>query len=237
MKTKLISKKSETVQKEPPPPLTVEVDLHKQLKKANKMAMISLIAGLALAFSGVAAGFGIVMIGKDKDKIIERDAAGRPVLLQIDRPDAIYANELEVFMKDTVPKVLNWDFAEVKDQDRTFKHFSDIAVYAEDEFMKGFYRSMTDTYLKSIENQRSLVRASVVSFDRVKIKNNKAMAVVNVDIRAIKIGAVEAVGEATEKRQYLIKVIRGKRNFENPFGLFVYHFALFSGDSDIEEFK
>lgn len=217
--------------------VAVELSLFTVLRRLSKFTIFITIASIIIAFSSIAASVAIVYWGKDKDKIIERDASGKPMLLQIDRPDAVYPAEFDVFMKETVPLVLSWDFAEVRSPAKMQNHIDEIDRYMLADFMPSFSQSLRTVYLQSVANQRAVIKASVSKVERFRIKGNQAMAVVNVELRALKLGAEGQIGESTEHKTYLIKVQRGIRNLGNPYGLFIYHFAVFGSDADIAEFR
>lgn len=210
---------------------SIEVDLYRTLNTVGKTLRFISIVAVLTSFIAIIASVIIVLVGKDKDKIVFLDTSGRPYLIRQDNPDRIYAPELEYYIRDVVPLVLEWDFAEIKSEQATHEHLSKIFPYFDAKFFNSFLSPLQNIYLKSILEQRAIIKTHIDNVYIAKIKGKKSAVVVDVRVRTIKAGVQGAEGEASSSKKYVIKVYKGGRSIANPYGLYITYFSEYSPDA------
>jgi hypothetical protein len=205
--------------------LAIEVGIFKGLKFSSTALIIIPTIMLVLSLVIVAASIIIVSVGKGKDKIVFMDASGRPSLIRADDPDRIYWPELEVFCKDAIKDILAWTYVEVKSKDDLAVRTDRLARHFDPASFKAFYGPYRDNYLKSLADQKLVVTAEWQNLKDVKMRGKEAVVLVAVRLNAVRVIGEEAANADIKIKVYEIKLYKGVRSVENPFGLYVVRFS------------
>ena len=205
--------------------LAIEVGIFKGLKFSSTALIVIPTIMLVLSLVIVAASMLIVSVGKGKDKIVFMDASGRPSLIRADDPDRIYWPELEVFCKDAIKDILAWTYVEVKSKDDLAVRTDRLARHFDPASFKAFYGPYRDNYLKSLADQKLVVTAEWQNLKDVKMHGREAVVLVAVRLNAVRVVGEEAANADIKIKVYEIKLYKGVRSVENPFGLYVVRFS------------
>jgi hypothetical protein len=211
----------------------VETDLYNTLRTTGRtLVIVALITSIA-GFIAIITAIVIVTVGKGKDKVVFVDVTGRPYLVRKDDPNKIHAPELEHFVKTVTPKVLEWDFAEIRSEQLIDGRVTRMQAFFDPDFLRSFIPPFLDIYLRSIRDQRAVVRLYIDNVHIKKIDGDRAIAVVSIDKRTIRAGVTGADGMVTTNKQYAIKVYKGGRGFDNPYGLYITYFSEHDGSREL----
>ncbi len=205
--------------------LSIESDFFFSLRKSTKMTFLVAIACVVVSILMVIASILVVTVGRGKDKIIERDAAGRPVLLQVDSPTEIHTPELDVFIKDAIPDILAWTYMEVRSEEDFTRRMQDINSKFTRKGFQEFFGPFKDIYLRSIAEQRLIVRAEFDSVKDAKVKGPDAFLQVVIKRSSIRVIGEGASEEQKEGKLFEIRVHKGERTLANPYGLYISRFS------------
>lgn len=205
--------------------LAIEVGIFRGLKLSSTALIILPAAMLVLSIIIVAASIVIVAVGKGKDKIVFMDASGRPSLIRADDPDKIYWPELEIFCKDAVKDILAWTYVEVKSKDDLSNRMARMSRHFDPASFKAFYEPYRDNYLKSLADQKLVVTAEWHNLKDAKIHGKEAAVLVAVRLNAVRVIGEEVANADIKTKVYEIKLYKGVRNVENPFGLYIVRFS------------
>lgn len=205
--------------------LSVESDIFFALRKTYKWQVLISVSCVFIALLMLIASILVVSVGKGKDKIIERDATGKPRLLQVDSPDHIYGPELEVFTKESVRDILSWNYMEVKDQEEMDRHLERIYILFTKDGFKEFFQPFRDIYLKSIGDQKLVVTAEVGDLKDLKLKGPDAYIRVSIKRSSIRVIGEGASEEQREVKFFEIRTHKGVRTLANPYGLYISRFS------------
>ncbi len=205
--------------------LAIEVGIFRGLKLSSTALIILPAAMLVLSIIIVAASIVIVAVGKGKDKIVFMDATGRPSLIRADDPDKIYWPELEIFCKDAVKDILAWTYVEVKSKDDLSNRMARMSRHFDPASFKAFYEPYRDNYLKSLADQKLVVTAEWHNLKDAKIHGKEAALLVAVRLNAVRVVGEEVANADIKTKVYEIKLYKGVRNVENPFGLYIVRFS------------
>lgn len=200
---------------------SIDQSVYFAMRRTGKVFMFTIIASLVLGFTALVASIVIVAMGKGKDKVVVLNSEGRPAMVMTDNPDRIYGPELDVFARDVIPVVFDWDYVEAQSAEGFNKRMQTISRYFDYKFLNDFAGPLKNIYLGSVVNQRSVIRTRLAEFRDVKIEGGKATLSLVVAMRTIKVGEQQAVGENNQMKNYILKVKKGVRTIENPFGLYV----------------
>jgi hypothetical protein len=217
--------KSVTRAKDDSEALVIEIGIFKGLKFSSTALIILPSAMLVLSVIIVAASIVIVAVGKGKDKIVFMDATGRPSLIRVDDPDKIYWPELEIFCKDAIKDILAWTYVEVKSKDDLTGRMASMSRYFDPASFKAFYEPYRDNYLKSLADQKLVVTAEWHNLKDAKMNGKQAIILVAVRLNAVRVVGDEAANVDIKTKVYEIKLYKGVRSVENPFGLYVVRFS------------
>lgn len=209
--------------------LAIEVGIFRGLKLTSRALVLIPALTLTASIMIVVAALVIVIAGKGKDKIIFMDSSGRPSLIRVDDPDKIYWPELEVFCKDSVREILAWTYIEVKTKDDRENRMNRISRRFDPVSFQAFYEPFRDNYLKSVSDQKLVVGAEWMSLKDSKIRGNQAIVVAAVRFNAVRVVGEEASGEDAKIKTFEMKIHKGARSVENPFGLYITLFSERSG--------
>jgi len=205
--------------------LSIESDIFFTLRKTNKAQVIISIACVIIALLMLIASILIVSVGKGKDKIIERDATGKPTLLQVDAPDYIHGPELEVFSRELVRNILSWNYMEVKNPEEMDNRVRRIRIIFTREGFEQFFPTFRDIYLKSIGEQKLVVTSELYELKDLKMKGPDAFQQVSIKRSSIRVIGEGASEEQKEVKFFEIRVHKGVRTLENPYGLYISRFS------------
>lgn len=205
--------------------LTVESDIFFALRKTYKWQVVISVSCVLIAIIMLIASILVVSVGKGKDKIIERDATGKPRLLQVDSPDHIYGPELEVFIKESARGILSWNYMEVRDQVEMDRRIQRINILFTGDGFREFFQPFRDIYLKSIGDQKLVVTAEVEDLKDLKIKGPDAFIRVSIKRSSIRVIGEGASEEQKEVKFFEIRVHKGVRTLANPYGLYISRFS------------
>lgn len=205
--------------------LAIEIGIFKGLKFSSTALIILPCAMLALSMIIVAASIVIVAVGKGKDKIVFMDATGRPSLIRVDDPDKIYWPELEIFCKDAIKDILAWTYVEVKSKDDLAGRMARMSRHFDPASFRAFYEPYRDNYLKSLADQKLVVTAEWHNLKDAKMNGKQAVILVAVRLNAVRVVGEEAASADIKTKMYEIKLYKGVRSVENPFGLYIVRFS------------
>lgn len=205
--------------------LSVESDIFFALRKTYKAQLIISVSCVIIAILMLIASVLVISVGKGKDKIIERDATGRPKLLQVDSPDYIHGPELEVFTKDAIRDILSWNYMEVKDPSEMDKHLNRISLMFTGDGFKEFFQPFRDVYLRSIGEQKLVVMSEMQDLKDLKLRGSDAFIQVSIKRSSIRVIGEGASEEQKEVKLFEIRVHKGVRTLENPYGLYISRFS------------
>jgi len=205
--------------------LAIEVGIFRGLKLSSTALIVLPAAMLVLSVIIVVASIVIVAVGKGKDKIVFMDATGRPSLIRADDPDTIYWPELEIFCKDAVKDILAWTYVEVKSKDDLSNRMARMSRHFDPASFKAFYEPYRDNYLKSLADQKLVVTAEWHNLKDAKIHGKEAALLVAVRLNAVRVVGEEVANADIKTKVYEIKLYKGVRNVENPFGLYIVRFS------------
>lgn len=205
--------------------LSIESDFFFSLHKSTKMTFLVAISCVIISILMLIASILVVTVGKGKDKIIERDASGRPALLKVDSPSEIHAPELDIFVKDAVPAVLAWTYMEIRDQEDFTRRMQKVSSKFTPKGFQEFFDPFKDIYLRSIVEQRLIVRAEFDSVKDAKIKGPEAFLQIAVKRSSIRVIGEGASEEQKEGKLFEIRVHKGERTLANPYGLYISRFS------------
>jgi len=205
--------------------VSVESDLFFALRKTYKWQVVISVSCVFIALLMLIASILVVSVGKGKDKIIERDATGKPRLLQVDSPDHVYGPELEVFTKESVRDILSWNYMEIRDQEEMDRHLGRIYTLFTKDGFKEFFQPFRDIYLKSIGDQKLVVTAEVGDLKDLKIKGPDAFMQVSIKRSSIRVIGEGASEEQREVKFFEIRAHKGVRTLSNPYGLYISRFS------------
>jgi hypothetical protein len=205
--------------------LVIEMEVFKGLKFSSTTLIILPAAMLVLSILVVAASIVIVTVGKGKDKIVFMDATGRPSLIRADDPDKIYWPELEIFCKDAIKDILAWTYVEVKSKDDLAGRMSRMSRHFDPASFKAFYEPYRDNYLKSLADQKLVVTAEWHNLKDAKMHGKEAVVLIAVRLNAVRVVGDEAANADIRTKLYEIKLYKGARSVENPFGLYIVRFS------------
>lgn len=205
--------------------LSVESDFFFSLRKSTKMTFLVAIACVIVSILMLIASILVVVAGRGKDKIIERDASGRPALLQVDSPAEIHVPELDIFIKDAIPDVLAWTYMEVRSEEDFTRRMQKINSRFTPKGFQEFFDPFKNIYLRSIAEQRLIVRAEFDSVKDTKIKGADAFLQIVVKRASIRVIGEGASEEQKEGKLFEIRVHKGERTLANPYGLYISRFS------------
>ena len=205
--------------------LAIEVGVFKGLKLTSRALLIIPTATVALSIIMVIASIIIVVVGKGRDKIVFMDPTGRPSLIRVDDPDRIYWPELEIFCKDTIRDILGWTYVEVRSQNDFTNRMGRVSRRFDPVSFKAFYEPYRDNYLKSLSDQKLIVTAEWNVLKDSRINGREAVILASVRLNAVRVVGEEASSEDLKLKTYEIKLYKGARSVENPFGLYIVRFS------------
>ena len=205
--------------------LAIEVGLFRGLKLTSRALIIIPTAAIIFSIIIGIASIVIVVTGKGKDKVVFMDSSGRPSLVRVDDPDRIYWPELEVFCKDAIREILGWTYMEVKSQGDFSDRMNRVSRRFDPISFKAFYEPYRDNYLKSLSDQKLVVTAEWNSLKDSKIKGREAIIRASIKLNAVRVVGEEAANEDVTYKTYEIKLYKGARSVDNPFGLYIVRFS------------
>ncbi len=205
--------------------LAIEIGIFKGLKLTSRALLIIPVATVILSIVIAIASIVIVAAGKGKDKIVFMDSAGRPSLIGVDDPDRIQWPELEVFCREAVRDILGWTYVEVRSQDDFTDHMGRVSRRFDPASFKAFYEPYRDNYLKSLSDQKLIVVAEWNNLRDSKVSGREAVVLASVRLNAVRVVGEEASSEDLKMKTYEIKLYKGVRSVENPFGLYIVRFS------------
>ena len=205
--------------------LAAEEDFFFSMRKSSKTLSFVSIASVLISIILFIASIWIVNVGKGKDKIIERDATGRPSILQVDSPDVIHTPELEVFVRESIREILTWTYMEVRGGEDHDRRMNKIAGKFTPAGFKQFYQPFRDIYLRSIAEQRLVVTAELAGLKDLKLNGADAFIQVNIKRSSIRVIGEGASEEQREVKLFEIRVHKGIRTLDNPYGLYISRFS------------
>ena len=205
--------------------LAIEIGIFKGLKLTSRALLIIPVATVILSIIITIASIVIVVAGKGKDKIVFMDSAGRPSLIGVDDPDRIQWPELEVFCKDAVRDILGWTYVEVMSQGDFADHMGRVSRRFDPASFKAFYEPYRDNYLKSLSDQKLIVTAEWNSLKDSKVSGREAVILASVRLNAVRVVGEDVSSEDLKMKTYEIKLYKGVRSVENPFGLYIVRFS------------
>ena len=205
--------------------LAVESDFFFSLRKSTKMTFLVAISCVIISILMLIASILVVTVGRGKDKIIERDASGRPALLKVDSPSEIHAPELDIFIKDAVPDILAWTYMEIRSEEDFTRRMQRINSKFTKKGFEKFFDPFKDIYLRSIVEQRLVVRAEFDSVKDAKIKGPDAFLQIVIKRSSIRVIGEGASEEQKEGKLFEIRVHKGERTLANPYGLYISRFS------------
>jgi hypothetical protein len=205
--------------------LAIEVGIFRGLKLTSKALLFIPAATVVFSVIVVIASIVIVLAGKGKDKIVFMDSTGRPSLVRADDPDRIYWPELEIFCRDAVRDILNWTYVEVRSQTDFAGRMGRVSKRFDPGSFKAFYEPYRDNYLKSLSDQKLIVTAEWNTLKDSKIRGREAVVLATVRLNAVRVVGEEASSEDLKIKTYEIKLYKGVRSVENPFGLYIVRFS------------
>jgi hypothetical protein len=203
----------------------IEVGIFRGLKLTSRALLVIPVATIVLSIIMVAASIVIVVAGKGKDKIVFMDSTGRPSLIRVDDPDRIHWPELEIFCRDAIRDILGWTYVEVRSQGDLTNRISRLSKRFDPASFKAFYEPYRDNYLKSLSDQKLIVTAEWNALKDSKIRGREAVVLATVRLNAVRVVGEEAAGEDLKVKTYEIKLYKGARSVENPFGLYIVRFS------------
>lgn len=210
--------------------LAVDKDLFFSYRRLTRavfyLSIISpIISIIAVVFATI-----VVFVGKDKDKIVFMNASGYPTLVRIDNPDRFLGQELEVFIKDSIPQIFSWDFSEIQGKESFAAHTEKLQPMFTGKFFPDFFGGFKDIYLRSIVTNRIIVKAIVKNIESAgPPKGLQIRTVIVVGFRNIKLGDVTATSEIAQEKKFEVLIYKGTRSVENPFGLYIYGLSELGG--------
>ena len=205
--------------------LAIEMEVFKGLKVSSTAVIMLPAAMLVLSMLIVAASIVIVAVGKGKDKIVFMDATGRPSLVRVDDPDKIYWPELEIFCRDAIKDILAWTYVEVKSKDDLAGRMARMSRHFDPASFRAFYEPYRDNYLKSLADQKLVVTAEWHNLKDAKMHGREAVVLITVRLNAVRVVGDEAANADIRSKVYEIKLYKGARSVENPFGLYIVRFS------------
>ncbi|OPY04714.1 MAG: hypothetical protein A4E61_00587 [Syntrophorhabdus sp. PtaB.Bin184] len=205
--------------------LAIEVGIFRGLKLTSRSLLIIPVATVVLSIIMVVASIVIVVAGKGKDKIVFMDSTGRPSLVRVDDPDRIHWPELEIFCRDAIRDILCWTYVEVRSQGDLASRISRVSKRFDPVSFKAFYEPYRDNYLKSLSDQKLIVTAEWNALKDSKIRGREAVVLASVRLNAVRVVGEEAASEDLKVKTYEIKLYKGARSVENPFGLYIVRFS------------
>ncbi|MDD3845080.1 MAG: hypothetical protein PHC90_01825 [Syntrophorhabdaceae bacterium] len=205
--------------------LAIEIGIFRGLKLTSRALLFIPAATVVLGIIMVAASIVIVAAGKGKDKIVFMDSTGRPSLIRVDDPDRIHWPELEIFCRDAIRDILGWTYVEVRSQGDFTNRIGRVSKRFDPASFRAFYEPYRDNYLKSLSDQKLIVIAEWNALKDSKIRGREAVVVASVRLNAVRVVGEEAAGEDLKVKTYEIKLYKGVRSAENPFGLYIVRFS------------
>lgn len=205
--------------------LAIEMEVFKGLKVSSTAVIMLPAAMLVLSMLIVAASIVIVAVGKGKDKIVFMDATGRPSLVRVDDPDKIYWPELEIFCRDAIKDILAWTYVEVKSKDDLAGRMARMSRHFDPASFRAFHEPYRDNYLKSLADQKLVVTAEWHNLKDAKMHGKEAVVLIAVRLNAVRVVGDEAANADIRTKVYEIKLYKGARSVENPFGLYIVRFS------------
>ena len=205
--------------------LAIEIGVFKGLRFSSTALIVLPAATLVLSMMIVMASIVIVAVGKGKDKIVFMDPTGRPSLIRVDDPDRIYWPELEIFCKDAIKDILAWTYVEVKSKEDLAGRMARMSRHFDPAAFRAFYEPYKDNYLKSLSDQKLVVTAEWHNLKDAKLHGKEAVVLVAVRLNAVRVVGEEAASADIKTKIYEIKLYKGVRSVENPFGLYIVRFS------------
>jgi hypothetical protein len=205
--------------------LAIEMGIFRGLKLTSRALLIIPAATVVLSIVMVVASIIIVAAGRGKDKIVFMDSTGRPSLIRVDDPDRIHWPELEVFCRDAIRDILGWTYVEVRSPSDLAGRISRVSKRFDSASFKAFYEPYRDNYLKSLSDQKLIVTAEWNGLKDSKIRGREAVIRASVKLNAVRVVGEEAASEDLKVKTYEIKLHKGVRSVENPFGLYIVRFS------------
>ncbi len=205
--------------------LAIEIGIFRGLKLTSRALVVIPAATVVLSIIVAIASIAIVVAGKGKDKIVFMDSTGRPSLIRVDDPDRIYWPELEIFCRDAIRDILGWTYVEVKSQNDFAGRIGRVSKRFDPVSFKAFYEPYRDNYLKSLSDQKLVVTAEWNALKDSKIHGREAVILASVRLNAVRVVGEEATSEDVKVKTYEIKLYKGVRSVENPFGLYIVRFS------------
>jgi hypothetical protein len=205
--------------------LAIEIGIFRGLKLTSRALLVIPAATLVLSLITVVASIVIVTVGKDRDKIVFMDPTGRPSLVRVDDPDRIYWPELEIFCRDAIRDILAWTYVEVRSPGDLASRTHRVSKRFDPASFKAFYEPYRDNYLKSLSDQKLIVTAEWNALRDSRIRGREAVVLASVRLNAVRVVGEEASSEDVKLKTYEIKLYKGARSVENPFGLYIVRFS------------
>lgn len=205
--------------------LAIEIGIFRGLKLTSRALLVIPVATVVLSIIMVVASIVIVVAGKGKDKIVFMDSTGRPSLIRVDDPDRIHWPELEIFCRDAIRDILGWTYVEVRSQGDLTNRMNRVSKRFDPGSFKAFYEPYRDNYLKSLSDQKLIVTAEWNALKDLRIRGREAVVLASVRLNAVRVVGEEAASEDLKVKTYEIKLYKGARSVENPFGLYIVRFS------------
>ncbi len=205
--------------------LAIEVGIFRGLRLTSRVLLIIPVATVVLSVIMVVASIVIVVVGKGKDKIVFMDSTGRPSLVRVDDPEKIHWPELEIFCRDAIRDILGWTYVEVRSQGDFTNRINRVSKRFDPASFKAFYEPYRDNYLKSLSDQKLIVTAEWNALKDSKVRGKEAVVLASVRLNAVRVVGEEAASEDLKVKTYEIKLYKGARSVENPFGLYIVRFS------------
>jgi hypothetical protein len=90
---------------------------------------------------------------------------------------------------------------------------------------KAFYEPYRDNYLKSLADQKLVVSAEWHNLKDAKMHGKEAVVLVAVRLNAVRVVGEDAANADIKIKVYEIKLYKGARSVENPFGFYIVRFS------------
>ncbi|HNT44683.1 MAG TPA: hypothetical protein PKN85_09480, partial [Syntrophorhabdaceae bacterium] len=130
-----------------------------------------------------------------------------------------------IFCRDAIRDILGWTYVEVRSQSDLANRISRVSKRFDPASFKAFYEPYRDNYLKSLSDQKLIVTAEWNALKDSKIRGKEAVVLASVRLNAVRVVGEEAASEDLKLKTYEIKLYKGARSVENPFGLYIVRFS------------
>lgn len=190
--------------------------MQKQVRYMRVALILSVFAMMLVV------GYAFFSMAMRTDKVVLLDSTGHPQLLE-HKDDQVFKSESLHFLRKVVEQTYTIDYGRIVNQPAWKDYLSNLQPFYKGEFFKTFIKGLSDSgFYQSVADGKLIVSPAVKGIrDITRQEDDKIIGIVDLETSTSSRDGTFTVS----KKIYEVKLERGSRTVENPWGLYVYFLA------------